>query len=429
MTISLHPENLSFYAWQLIVGFSVLLVYAALVVWSRSVYIARANRVWTDAHGDALTGRRKGPGAPGSDACQDANESIEPLLDQFGEREPAAKFRWQFTWNGAQEIGDWVRLHEAQRQIVWCWKPASVIARFERAVGQLDELPADRQVFWQARWQELRTTCPWGRDLTDQEISWYKANLIELLAELYNARDAKYSQLASLYGKAAWLVLAAFLPLAALLTLGYGVILLAGAIGGLISRLQQLVYAKGLPTAYGSSWVPLYLAPLLGALAAWAGLTLLALLQTLQVIDLPALNVSAGYAGLPSTQLLGIAVLLGLSERFLNRIGAQAEEVVGTPASQPSTDASAAGTLKTAQIAATAATAAAHPNGHQPPAGDRPTGTTAQPQSTVPVEQPALPEGSVRRSYTAKLDLQGWNSRRANRPTAGVARTNGESPY
>ena len=73
-------------------------------------------------------------------------------------------------------------------------------------------------------------------------------------------------------------------------------------------------------------------------------------------------NVSASFAGLPSTQLLGIAVLLGLSERFLNRIGAQAEEVVGTPASQPSTDASAAGQLKTAQIAATVATAAAHPN-------------------------------------------------------------------
>ena len=91
-------------------------------------------------------------------------------------------------------------------------------------------------------------------------------------------------------GGTAWLVLAAFLPLAALLTLGYGVILLA-------------------------------------------------LLQTLQVIDLPALTVSAGFAGLPSTQLLGIAVLLGLSERFLNRIGAQAEEVVGTPASHPPTPA------------------------------------------------------------------------------------------
>jgi hypothetical protein len=218
------------------------------------------------------------------------------------------------------------------------------------------------------------------------------------------------------------------LPLAALLTLGYGVILLAGAIGGLISRLQQLVYAKGLPTAYGSSWVPLYLAPLLGALAAWAGLTLLALLQALQVVDLRALNLSAGYAGLPTTQLLGIAVLLGLSERFLNRIGAQAEEVVGTPASEPSTDTTAAGKLKTAQVADTA-TAIAHPNGHRPPLGEQTADPTVQPPATLPVEQLAVPEGSVRRSYTATLDLQGWNSRRSSRQTAGVARTNGESPH
>jgi hypothetical protein len=73
--------------------------------------------------------------------------------------------------------------------------------------------------------------------------------------------------------------------------------------------------------------------------------------------------------------------------------------------------------------------AAAHPNGHQPLPGDQPTGTTAQPQSTAPVEQLALPEGGVRRSYTATLNLQGWNNRRANRPTAGVAWTNGESPH
>jgi hypothetical protein len=185
-----------------------------------------------------------------------------------------------------------------------------------------------------------------------------------LLAELYNARDAKYSQLASLYGKTAWLIMAAFLPLAALVALGYGVVLLAGSIGGLISRLQQLVYAKGLPTAYGSSWVPLYLAPLLGALAAWAGLTLLALLQTLQVIDLRSLNLEAGFAGLPTSQLLGIAVLLGLSERFLNRVGAQAEEVVGATSSGDAADVAAS----TRNIAQLVAASAPHSNGQPSPA-------------------------------------------------------------
>ncbi len=425
MAISFHPGDLSFYSWQLIVGFTVLLMYAALVVWSRSVYIARANRVWTDAHGDALAGRRQGAGAPGEHACQDANATIEPILHKFGEREPESPFRWQFTWNGAKEIGDWVRLHEAQRQIVWCWQPASVIARFERAVGQLDELPPDRQVFWQARWQELRATYSWNQPLTTEHVWWYKANLIELLAELYNARDAKYSQLASLYGKTAWLVLAAFLPLAALVTLGYGVILLAGAIGGLISRLQQLVYAKGLPTAYGSSWVPLYLAPLLGALAAWAGLTLLALLQTLQVIDLRALNLSAGFAGLPASQLLGIAVLLGISERFLNRIGAQAEDVVAATSSGTAAEAS---KLQTAQIA-TAATAAAHPNGHQPPSGDTRDPAAQQPPPTQQPELVSTPAGSVRRSFAAKLDLLGWSNRRPGQHTAGMPGANGESPH
>jgi hypothetical protein len=252
MTIVLHPSELSFYSWQLIIGFAVLVLYAVLVVWSRSVFIAWANRIWTDVHGDALVGRRQGPGAPGEHACQDANESIRPLLARFGDSEPARKFRWQFTWNGAKEIGDWVRLHEAQRQIIWCWTLPSVMARLERAVGQLDELPPDRQVLWQARWQELLGAYSWDKNLTDRQESWYKANLIELLAELYNARDAKYSQLASLYGKTAWLIMAAFLPLAALVALGYGVVLLAGSIGGLISRLQQLVYAKGLRPPTGA---------------------------------------------------------------------------------------------------------------------------------------------------------------------------------
>lgn len=360
MPISFHLAYLSFYSWQLVIGLTGLFLYAAMVIWSRSVYIARANRVWTDAHVQALAWRHERARAPGEHACQDAQGTIEPLVHRCGKPEPSDQFRWQLTWNGAKEIGDWVRLHEAQRQIVWCWKPVSVMARLERAMGQLDELPPDRRAFWQTRWQELHAGYYWDKQLTADQEWWYKANLIELLAELYNARDTKYSQLASLYGKTAWLILAALLPLAALVALGYGVILLAGAIGGLISRLQRLVYAKGLPTSYGSSWVPLYLAPLLGALAAWGGLTLLALLQTLQVIDLRSLNLLAGFAGLPANHLLGTAVLLGLSERFLNRVGVQAEQVISGTSSGASPDTTAANKPKGPQPSWVAS-----PNGQQ----------------------------------------------------------------
>lgn len=116
-----------------------------------------------------------------------------------------------------------------------------------------------------------------------------------------------------------------------LVVLGAGIVLVAGAIGGLISRLQRIVYAEGLPTAYGSSWVPLFCAPLLGALAAWGGLHLLTVLQSLGAVDLKSLipTPEAVDALRPAAPLVGVAVLLGLSERILNRFGEQADRILG----------------------------------------------------------------------------------------------------
>jgi hypothetical protein len=86
---------------------------------------------------------------------------------------------------------------------------------------------------------------------------------------------------------------------------------------------------KRWPTAYGISWVPLFLAPLLGALAAWGGLHLLAMLQSIGVIDLGALiKDGETFQQVPPAGILGLAVLLGFSERFFNQIGAQAEQVI-----------------------------------------------------------------------------------------------------
>ena len=332
--------GLSHYGWELVVGFSFLVVYVLLVLWARSVYIARANRVWTDAHGDALlagVGTENARSASRSNGS--ADKTIERLLGRFGSLEPAAPFRWQLNWNGSKEIGDWVRLHEAQQQAVWHMDDQVVLARFERAMGQLDELPQARRQDWRQRWSELNGIGRPAGDARRAGMDEFRSHLVELLSELHNTRDAKYAQLASLYGKAMWLIGAALLPLAVLITLGYGVILVAGAIGGLISRLQRLVYAEGLPTAYGSSWVPLFCAPLLGALAAWAGLNMVYLLQALGVVDLKAVLIPGG-AGLlaPTPQIIGFAVLFGLSERFLNKIGSEAARVVDAhdapPASQ-----------------------------------------------------------------------------------------------
>ena len=113
-----------------------------------------------------------------------------------------------------------------------------------------------------------------------------------------------------------------------LIGFGYGLLLVAGAIGGLVSRMQRLVFSSHIPITYGSSWGPLFCAPILGALAAWAGLVLISLLQTAGVLQLTALHTTLHDLKVPTAAVLGIAILLGASERFLLRLEKQAEAVV-----------------------------------------------------------------------------------------------------
>jgi hypothetical protein len=137
--------------------------------------------------------------------------------------------------------------------------------------------------------------------------------------------------------------------LAVLAGLGYGVVLIAGAIGGLVSRMQRLVFSKRISITYGSSCAPLFCAPILGALAAWAGLVLISLLQTTGVLELTALQTSLDDLRAPSAALLGTAILLGMSERFLLRLEKQAEAVIDPDRSGPSDQTAPANTSAAAQ--------------------------------------------------------------------------------
>src|SRR5262249_59190046 len=91
--------------------------------------------------------------------------------------------------------------------------------------------------------------------------------LDEVLGEIYEASNGIAIQLAGLYNRATWIILVALLPLAVLIGFGYGLLLVAGAIGGLVSRMQRLGFTNHIPITYGSSWGPLFCAPILGALS------------------------------------------------------------------------------------------------------------------------------------------------------------------
>ena len=277
--------------------------------------------------------------------------TLEQLLRKIKEHieaeTPQSKHAGVVGWNGSHQIAQWVLMHEAERLALPALGHAQLVARLERALGQLNDLPQPRRKAWEDVIHSLLAT----KDEADADRlnRVHRAYLDELLGEIYEASNGNAIQLAGLYNRATWIILVALLPLAVLAGLGYGVLLVAGAIGGLVSRMQRLVFSTRIPVTYGSSWAPLFCAPILGALAAWGGLVLISLLQTAGVVELSALQTSLDSLQAPSAAVLGTAILLGMSERFLLRLEKQAEAVIDPDQSGPSDQTAPANTLAAIQ--------------------------------------------------------------------------------
>jgi hypothetical protein len=331
-------------------GLLLLGAYLVLVILARWLYIARTNVVWTNAQAGAMARRlslqvRRGAASDGPGAVDE--RTLHLLLDDIHKQTPQSRHAGLLAWNGSHQIAQWVLMHEAERLALPALGHAELVARLERALGQLNELPQPRREAWEDVIRTLLAT----KDEADSERlnRVYRAYLDELLGEIYEASNGNATQLSGLYNRATWVILVSLLPLAVLAGLGYGVLLVAGAIGGLVSRMQRLVFSTRIPITYGSSWAPLFCAPVLGALAAWAGLVLISLLQTAGVLQLTALETSLESLRTPSAAVLGTAILLGVSERFLLRLEKQAEAVIDPDRAGPSDQAAPANTSAAGQ--------------------------------------------------------------------------------
>jgi hypothetical protein len=333
-------------------GLVLLGIYVLLVVLARWIYIARPNVVWTGAQAGAMTKRlsipRRGKGGLPDDAEASATQAaLQCLIQEIDKHNPGKDSSGVVGWNGSHQIAQWVLMHEAERLALPELDHAQLVARLERALGQLGELSQPRR----EAWEDVIRCLLAAEDGADNERldHTYRAYLDEILGEIYEASNGNAIQLAGLYNRATWVILVALLPLGVLAGFGYGLLLVAGAIGGLVSRMQRLVFSTRIPITYGSSWAPLFCAPVLGALAAWAGLVLVSLLQGSGVLQLTALHTSLKDLQAPSAALLGIAILLGLSERFLLRLEKQAEAVIDPNRAGPSAQTAPANTSAATQ--------------------------------------------------------------------------------
>jgi hypothetical protein len=358
--------------------FCLALGYLLLFLFARTYLIACPSRALARAQleglwAEHLQGWEEGQKQEDDKKKRDAREDIKECLQKARDLLEGQGFLgWigsLLFWNGEREMAAWALMHRAERRAVELMKDEEVRARLVRGLGELGVFSEEGRALWQKQLkralglegQDPQQGSPSQSGGSGQEVAAralspstdpqepvqgsgqaesnarccqkpdprvQRALLEAFLAALYDARDTRYARLLTLHNKAAWLLLVGLGLAVALgffapglpngLSLGTG--LLLGFLGGLLSRLLRVVATKELPTDYGAYWVPLFLAPVLGALGAVGGYLVFLALVEAQVLGeglKPLLSPPAAY---------GLFVALGFSERLLKGLTERLED-------------------------------------------------------------------------------------------------------
>ena len=154
---------------------------------------------------------------------------LQCLIDEIKDHNPSKHSSGVVGWNGSHQIAQWVLMHEAERLALPALDHAQLVARLERALGQLGELSQARREAWEDVIRSLLAEEGADNERLDRT---YRAYLDEILGEIYEASNGNAIQLAGLYNRATWVILVALLPLAVLAGFGYGSLLVAGGSAG-----------------------------------------------------------------------------------------------------------------------------------------------------------------------------------------------------
>lgn len=201
---------------------------------------------------------------------------------------------------------------------------ASLVGQIQLALAAKPEVPL-------ARWRALHS---------------------EALGYLYSRSDTQFSELVSWQNKTVWLVGCSLLLIVALTaTLQHGILFLLGATGGLMSRLMRSLSRADVPTDYGASWSTLFLSPVVGALSGWAGILLVIVGVEFNILG-SALKFD--WCNTFNPVMLGLAFVLGFSERFfdgiLDQLNRKVEQTAAPSSSAPSTPSAVPLTIVTAAV-------------------------------------------------------------------------------
>lgn len=227
---------------------------------------------------------------------------------------------WFFNglfWSRGIEVASWNCIHTAEQQLVALLPEPRVRAWMEEAEAKLRQFKTDEA---DAIANQIHTVLQPGAKSTLEDR---KALLIEALILIDKRTDDDYELAELWHRKMLWLVSCALLFILAIgVTFQNAVLMLAGAVGGLLSRLMQNLKAAQSSGSddYGATWGALFLSPLTGALASWGGILLMILAAKLKILG-AALEFDWCNPYQPVT--LAVALLLGFTERLFDDLATQ----------------------------------------------------------------------------------------------------------
>lgn len=231
-------------------------------------------------------------------------------------------------WPRGQELAGWSASHEAELLLAELLPVEHVRARMETAEQRLRALNKPTAT---AQADLLHTAV--SSPATPVPLDRWRALLAEALSTIYESGDRDIFDLASWHSKMMWLVGSALLLTFALAaTLQNAILLLLGAVGGLLSRLARTVNSADSANDYGATWGALFLSPLSGALSAWGGILLIVLGFKFNIFG-TALNVDWCNPYEPAT--LALALLFGFSERLFDGLATQIEQKISKVQTPP----------------------------------------------------------------------------------------------
>jgi hypothetical protein len=225
-------------------------------------------------------------------------------------------------WSRGQELANGRHVSQVERELGVLQLEPLVRVRLETAEQELREIPTkDAGALADLIHKEKDLSGP------TNEVRM-RGLLYEALGMIYARNDDDNDNLLTWHNKTLWLSGLGILLLISLegVRRGGGGLFVVGATGGFMSRLMRTLKRDNVPTDYGAYWTTLFLSPLVGALAGWTGILLIELAAKLQVLgsvfDVVKLQMPDGYGNLT----LGIAFLLGFSERLFDGILKPLEE-------------------------------------------------------------------------------------------------------